>query len=94
VEGYGMPVAEALSVGIPVICSDLPVLREVGGEAPDYLDPLDGPGWKAAILDHAVRGPGHTAQMARLPAWHNPTWDEHIAVVAEAIGKLRREQMI
>jgi glycosyltransferase involved in cell wall biosynthesis len=90
-EGYGMPVAEALSVGIPVICSDLPVLREVGGEVPDYLDPLDGPGWKATILDHAVRGPGHAEQMARLPAWHNPTWDEHLAVVAEAIGKLRRE---
>jgi glycosyltransferase involved in cell wall biosynthesis len=91
-EGYGLPVAEALAVGTPVICSDLPVLREVGGDVPDYVDPLDGPGWKRAILDHAARGPGHAAQMARLPAWHNPTWDEHIAVVAEAIGKLRRDE--
>jgi glycosyltransferase involved in cell wall biosynthesis len=89
-EGYGLPVAEALAVGTPVICSDLPVLREVGGEAPDYIDPLDGPGWKAAILDHADRGPMHTAQTERLPGWHNPTWDEHIAVVAKAIEKLRR----
>lgn len=87
-EGYGMPVAEALSVGTPVICSDLPALREVGEDVPDYLDPLDGPGWKAAVLDHAAQGPLHAAQMARLPTWHDPTWDEHIAIVARAIESL------
>jgi glycosyltransferase involved in cell wall biosynthesis len=90
-EGYGMPVAEALSVGTPVVCSDLAALREVGGDTPDYLDPLDGPGWKAAILDHAARGPAHVAQTARLPGWHNPTWKEHIAVVAEVIEELQRK---
>lgn len=88
-EGYGMPVAEALSVGTPVICSNLAALREVGGEVPDYLDPIDGPGWKSAILDHAARGPLHAAQLSRLPQWHNPTWPEHIAVVAAAIESLR-----
>jgi glycosyltransferase involved in cell wall biosynthesis len=90
-EGYGMPVAEALSVGTPVLCSDLDALREAGGDVPDYLDPLDGPGWKAAILDHAARGPAHVAQMARLTSWHNPTWEAHIAVVVEAIGRLQRD---
>lgn len=87
-EGYGMPVAEALSVGTPVLCSDLPALREAGREAPDYLDPLDGPAWQAAILDHAERGPAHTAQMERLARWRAPTWDQHIAIVAEAITAL------
>lgn len=89
VEGYGMPVAEALSVGTPVICSDLPALREVGSIVPNYLDPLDGLGWKASILDHAAYGPAYAAQMARLPGWHNPTWHEHISIVADAIDKLR-----
>jgi glycosyltransferase involved in cell wall biosynthesis len=91
-EGYGMPVAEALSVGTPVLCSDIPVLREVGGEVPDYINPLDGPRWKAAILDHAVRGTAHAAQMARLPRWRAPTWEEHMAIVAEAIWKLREKR--
>ncbi|BBC71552.1 glycosyl transferase [Altererythrobacter sp. B11] len=89
-EGYGMPVAEALSVGTPVICSDLPALREVGGDVPDYLDPLDGPAWKAAILEYAADGPAHAAQLARLPQWHNPSWAEHIAIVTDAIEALRR----
>ncbi|WP_340267440.1 glycosyltransferase family 4 protein [Sphingobium mellinum] len=88
-EGYGMPVAEALSVGTPVICSDLPALREAGGEVPDYLSPLDGPGWQALILDHASRGPRHGAQMLRLPHWHMPDWTEHIDAVAAAIAALR-----
>ncbi|KHL25398.1 glycosyl transferase [Croceibacterium mercuriale] len=88
-EGYGMPVAEALSVGTPVICSDLPALREVGGAVPDYLDPLDGPGWRRAVLDHASSGPMRAAQMERLPDWHNPSWTEHIAIVADAIGQLQ-----
>lgn len=89
-EGYGMPVAEALSVGTPVICSELAALREVGGTVPDYLDPLDGPGWRAAVLDHAAGGPMAVAQRARLPHWHNPSWAEHMAIAIAAIERTRR----
>jgi glycosyltransferase involved in cell wall biosynthesis len=93
-EGYGMPVAEALSVGTPVICSDIAALREVGGLVPDYLDPLDGPGWRAAILDHATLGPRYRTQMAHLAAWRAPTWDAHMAIVAGAIGRLQAPQRL
>ena len=55
-EGFGMPVPEALVLGTPVICSDLPALREAGGDVPDYLDPLDGPLWRDHILAYAVPG--------------------------------------
>ncbi|WP_164860535.1 glycosyltransferase family 1 protein [Rhodococcus sp. X156] len=40
-EGFGLPVLEAMSRGCPVVCSDIPVLREVGGEAAAYLDTRD-----------------------------------------------------
>jgi glycosyltransferase involved in cell wall biosynthesis len=40
-EGFGLPVIEALGHGVPVACSRLAVLREVGGELPHYFDPHD-----------------------------------------------------
>jgi glycosyltransferase involved in cell wall biosynthesis len=89
-EGYGMPVAEALSVGTPVICSDLPALREAGGSVPDFLDPLDGPAWRAHILDYFQSGPRYAAQLQRLPKWPQPSWAEHIRIVCEAISDLQR----
>jgi glycosyltransferase involved in cell wall biosynthesis len=89
VEGYGLPLAEALSLGVPVICSDLPALREVGGEVPDYLDPLDGAAWRAAILDYARTGsPARRAQLQRLAGWRAPGWAEHFAAVGGFLGRL------
>ena len=40
-EGFGLPVLEAMSHGLPVLASGLPVLREVGGDAALWFDPLD-----------------------------------------------------
>lgn len=48
-EGFGLPVLEAMSRGRAVLCSDLPVLREVGGDAAVYLDPSDVVAWSCAI---------------------------------------------
>ena len=81
-EGYGMPVPEAISIGVPVLCSDLPALREAGGDVPDYLDPLDGPKWIDAILAYAApASPRRDAQRRRAAGWRAPTWDAHLARV-------------
>ena len=40
-EGFGLPVVEAMARGVPVACSDIPVLHEVGGSAVRYFDPHD-----------------------------------------------------
>jgi glycosyltransferase involved in cell wall biosynthesis len=36
-EGFGLPVVEALMAGCRVVCSDIPAFREVGGEACHYV---------------------------------------------------------
>lgn len=38
-EGFGLPGLDAMSLGLPVVCSDIPVLREVYGPAALYFDP-------------------------------------------------------
>lgn len=40
-EGQGLPPLEAMAAGCPVICADLPVLRETCGAAAFYVDPVD-----------------------------------------------------
>jgi len=92
VEGYGLPISEALALGVPVICSDIPVFREVGRDVPEFLDPLDGLGWLQAIRDYSkADSPRRAAQLARLPAWHAPRWEPHIDAVIELIEQVSPE---
>jgi glycosyltransferase involved in cell wall biosynthesis len=40
-EGFGLPVAEAMACGTPVIASNIPVFDEVAGDAALLVDPRD-----------------------------------------------------
>jgi glycosyltransferase involved in cell wall biosynthesis len=53
-EGFGLPVLEAMARSLPVACSDIAALREVGGAAALYFYPRD-PQAIAAALEQAGR---------------------------------------
>jgi glycosyltransferase involved in cell wall biosynthesis len=40
-EGFGIPLVEAMSLGIPVVASDIEIFREIGGSAAIYFDQND-----------------------------------------------------
>jgi len=90
VEGYGMPLVEALALKAPVLASDLDVFREIAGDIPDYLDPLDGPGWLAGIQAYArADSPERNAQLGRIERFREPTWAEHFEHVDRFLETLR-----
>lgn len=61
-EGFGLPVAEALALGVPVVCSDIPPHREIAAGAATFLDPTDGPGWYN-VVTALVRDRGSAQQL-------------------------------
>lgn len=81
IEGFGIPVIEALQRGVPVIASDQPVFREIAGAIPLYLDPVDGQGWEAAIRAYCGDAPDRERQLAAMPSFRTPTWADHFAKV-------------
>jgi glycosyltransferase involved in cell wall biosynthesis len=89
VEGYGMPLVEALDNGIPAIASDLSVFKEIAGNVPEYLDPLDGPGWVQQIVDYSQNNsPRRLAQLERMRRYTAPSWSTHFKIVDAFLERL------
>jgi len=60
-EGFGLPVVEAMAQGTAVLCSDIPVLREVGGDAVAYVAPDDIGAWRDTLVAMLRDDAGRTA---------------------------------
>lgn len=50
-EGFGLPALEALSLGCPVLASDIPIFHEILGSYATYFNPSD-PDGIASVLGH------------------------------------------
>lgn len=76
-ESYGLPLVEAMTLGLPVVCSDLPYARWLCGDEALYFDPQDPrDAWRAVTeLHRRLRSgwlPEWSSALAKLPA----DWDE------------------
>ena len=87
-EGFGMPVIEALACGAIVLASDIPVLREVGGDAIIYCPMGEVEAWSAQSLDaivHPDRAPAMAKRLARAACY---SWDNHARTIVETYARL------
>ena len=85
-EGFGLPVAEAMACGVPVVASTAAALKEVGGDAVLYAEPEDVAGLSAAIQraleDAPTRARLRCAGPQRAARF---TWEAAGAVTAAAL---------
>ncbi len=88
-EGYGLPLVEALNLGVPVLASNLPVFREIADDIPEYLDPLDAIGWMKGIESFSEPNcPLRAAQLRRMSKFAPPTWAKHFALLEQLLKKV------
>ncbi len=91
VEGFSLPVVEALALGVPVLASDIAAHREIAEGRAIFLDPLDGPGWIQAIEAICNRSAGARAEAVELTRNYQPTtWPQHVARAMEMIVSAAR----
>jgi alpha-1,3-rhamnosyl/mannosyltransferase len=88
-EGFGLPLLEAMSAGVPAVASDLPVLRELGGDAALYAPALDEETWAERVEE--LLSDGELAERLAAAGRERAarfTWEraaeEHVAVFREA----------
>ncbi|PIP57002.1 glycosyl transferase family 1 [candidate division WWE3 bacterium CG22_combo_CG10-13_8_21_14_all_39_12] len=84
-EGFGLPVLEALSVGVPVVTSQISSLPEVGGDLALYVDPFD----TSSIAQGIIESLGLTLDEEKINSHLQKfTWSEAGRKTLEIIDKV------
>ena len=88
-EGYGLPVVEALTLGTPVIASDIPVFREISQGCATLLAPLNGGDWRETILAFPNEQPSAwNAAKAKALQFRVPNWRDYFSGLENFIDLL------
>lgn len=81
-EGFGLPIVEALAFGISIIATDIPIFREIAGDAGRYFPP-DDVGGLTAVIKQFIANPKQSIEAARRFKWID--WDESALEFAAAV---------
>jgi glycosyltransferase involved in cell wall biosynthesis len=75
-EGFGLPLVEAMAGGTPIAVSDIPIFREIGGDAAVFFDPQSPESFASSIrsLENSTEW-NRRSGLARHRATHY-SWDE------------------
>ncbi|WP_292835704.1 glycosyltransferase [Microbacterium sp.] len=87
-EGYGLPVAEAIELGVPAVITDMPIFREVAGAGALYAAGTDAAAFAAAVRaldDPAVLSAVVAAGRAHVARF---TWERSAHILLDAVESL------
>lgn len=87
-EGFGIPLVEAMSVGTPVVVSDIPIFREIGGDAGVYADPRDPAAFATAVRSLAEPGEWERRSAAAREQARLFDWDRSAEVLYEVLRRV------
>ena len=62
-EGFGLPLVEAMAAGTPIVCSDIPVFREVAADAALFVPADDDDAWARTVAE-VLADPDRTRGLA------------------------------
>jgi glycosyltransferase involved in cell wall biosynthesis len=82
-EGFGLPVIEAMASGVLVVCSDLPVLREIADGVAAFCDPDDPRAFAEAIV-RALSEPSAAAREAGIARARTYSWQRSAEATVRA----------
>ena len=87
-----LAVIEALACGATVIASDIPVLREVGGDAVVYCPVAEVSAWATAVLRALADPLSAPPRPRRLAHAAQFSWAAHARVIGETYRRIGRDR--
>lgn len=94
VEGWGMPLVEAISLNKPVVCSDIPAFQESGQGLCVYIDSTDATAWQRECMKIYADVDYRESLVKNYSSYKLPSWTSHFNGMEKWLAVLFPDQSV